>query len=141
MFNDLPLKQEHQAFNPENRISDLAGERRIAEKVYHRAWQPLRKPTESLRQAETTSLVAPGETVELPFLQTAVVPSHRTLHASLTPDIILPDYQDNKADVILKYNADEARSLKAYGELPEHAKINETDTFGAGRPLMRSSSS
>uniref|UniRef100_A0A8C5MRQ6 Eukaryotic translation initiation factor 1A X-linked n=1 Tax=Leptobrachium leishanense TaxID=445787 RepID=A0A8C5MRQ6_9ANUR len=41
-------------------------------------------------------------------------------------------YQDNKADVILKYNADEARSLKAYGELPEHAKINETDTFGPG---------
>ncbi|XP_012321124.2 eukaryotic translation initiation factor 1A, Y-chromosomal-like [Aotus nancymaae] len=38
----------------------------------------------------------------------------------------------NKADVILKYNADEARSLKAYGELPEHAKINETDTFGPG---------
>uniref|UniRef100_A0A670ISY7 Eukaryotic translation initiation factor 4C n=1 Tax=Podarcis muralis TaxID=64176 RepID=A0A670ISY7_PODMU len=50
-----------------------------------------------------------------------------------TSDIILVglrDYQDNKADVILKYNADEARSLKAYGELPEHAKINETDTFG-----------
>ncbi|RXM95507.1 Eukaryotic translation initiation factor 1A [Acipenser ruthenus] len=40
--------------------------------------------------------------------------------------------RDNKADVILKYNADEARSLKAYGELPEHAKINETDTFGPG---------
>uniref|UniRef100_A0A673WE58 Eukaryotic translation initiation factor 4C n=1 Tax=Salmo trutta TaxID=8032 RepID=A0A673WE58_SALTR len=39
---------------------------------------------------------------------------------------------DQKADVILKYNADEARSLKAYGELPEHAKINETDTFGPG---------
>ncbi|XP_045852678.1 eukaryotic translation initiation factor 1A, X-chromosomal-like isoform X1 [Meles meles] len=40
-----------------------------------------------------------------------------------TSDIILVglrDYQDNKADVILKYNADEARSLKAYGELPEH---------------------
>jgi len=34
--------------------------------------------------------------------------------------------------IILKYNADEARSLKAYGELPEHAKINETDTFGPG---------
>ena len=51
-----------------------------------------------------------------------------------TSDIILiglRDYQDNKADVILKYNPDEARSLKAYGELPEHAKINETDTFGA----------
>lgn len=30
----------------------------------------------------------------------------------------------------LKYTADEARSLKAYGELPETAKINETDTFG-----------
>ncbi|KAK3541541.1 hypothetical protein QTP86_029168, partial [Hemibagrus guttatus] len=40
-----------------------------------------------------------------------------------TSDIILiglRDYQDTKADVILKYNADEARSLKAYGELPEH---------------------
>ncbi|XP_037687501.1 eukaryotic translation initiation factor 1A, X-chromosomal-like [Choloepus didactylus] len=40
--------------------------------------------------------------------------------------------KDNKADVILNYNADEARSLKAYGELPEHAKINETDTFDPG---------
>ncbi|ELV11039.1 Eukaryotic translation initiation factor 1A [Tupaia chinensis] len=40
------------------------------------------------------------------------------------------EYQDNKADVIFKYNADEARSLKAYGELPECAKVNETDTFG-----------
>ena len=52
-----------------------------------------------------------------------------------TSDVILVglrDYQDNKADVILKYNADEARSLKVYGELPEHAKINETDTFGPG---------
>ncbi|KAM7041446.1 uncharacterized protein WM277_010804 [Molossus nigricans] len=42
-----------------------------------------------------------------------------------TSDIILVglrDYQDNKADVILKYNADEARSLKAYGELPEHER-------------------
>eukprot|EP01135_Chromosphaera_perkinsii_P004389 Nk52_evm40s279 gene=Nk52_evmTU40s279 len=48
-------------------------------------------------------------------------------------DIILiglRDYQDGKADVILKYNADEARNLKSYGELPENAKINETDTFG-----------
>jgi len=33
--------------------------------------------------------------------------------------------------VILKYSADEARSLKAYGELPESAKINETDTYVA----------
>ena len=37
-------------------------------------------------------------------------------------DIILVglrDYQDAKADVILKYNPDEARNLKAYGEIPE----------------------
>ena len=48
-------------------------------------------------------------------------------------DIILlslREYQDEKADVIMKYTADEARSLKAYGELPETAKINETDTYG-----------
>ncbi|KAF2237853.1 nucleic acid-binding protein [Viridothelium virens] len=48
-------------------------------------------------------------------------------------DIILlslREYQDGKGDVILKYSADEARSLKAYGELPESAKINETDTYG-----------
>merc|ERR1719183_728146 len=50
-------------------------------------------------------------------------------------DIILiglRDYQDSKADVILKYNADEARNLKNYGELPESAKINESNTFGTG---------
>ena len=43
-------------------------------------------------------------------------------------DIILiglRDYQDAKADVILKYLPDEARNLKTYGELPENAKINE----------------
>ena len=40
------------------------------------------------------------------------------------------DYQDEKGDVILKYSADEARSLKSYGELPNDAKINETDTYG-----------
>jgi len=48
-------------------------------------------------------------------------------------DIILlslRDFQDDKADVIVKYTADEARNLKAYGELPENAKINETDTYG-----------
>ncbi|KDD74575.1 hypothetical protein H632_c1213p0 [Helicosporidium sp. ATCC 50920] len=42
----------------------------------------------------------------------------------------LRDYQDQKADVILKYMADEARSLKAYGELPESIRVNDTDTFG-----------
>merc|ERR1719333_1908664 len=43
-----------------------------------------------------------------------------------TSDIILiglRDYQDAKADVILRYSPDEARSLKAYGELPESAII------------------
>lgn len=48
-------------------------------------------------------------------------------------DIILVglrDYQDAKADVILKYSADEARNLKSYGEFPDTVKINETVTFG-----------
>ncbi|XP_006824117.1 eukaryotic translation initiation factor 1A, Y-chromosomal-like [Saccoglossus kowalevskii] len=48
-------------------------------------------------------------------------------------DIILVglrDYQDQKADVILKYTPDEARNLKLYGELPETAKINEAVGFG-----------
>jgi translation initiation factor 1A len=39
--------------------------------------------------------------------------------------ISLRDYQDEKADVILKYSADEARSLKAAGHLPENVVINE----------------
>merc|ERR1711943_183201 len=38
----------------------------------------------------------------------------------------LRDFQDERADVILKYSADEARNLKAYGELPETAKINKS---------------
>jgi len=52
-------------------------------------------------------------------------------------DIILiglRDYQDDKADVIQKFNSDEARNLKAYGELPDTAKLNEggegEDDFG-----------
>jgi len=48
-----------------------------------------------------------------------------------TGDIILlglRDYQDTKADVILKYTSDEARNLKAYGELPDNVKI---ETMGA----------
>jgi len=42
-------------------------------------------------------------------------------------DIILVglrDYQDHKADVILKYWTYEARLLKAYGELPANTRIN-----------------
>jgi translation initiation factor 1A len=49
-----------------------------------------------------------------------------------TGDIVLVglrDYQDEKADVILKYMADEARSLKAYGELPDNVRVNDTDAF------------
>merc|ERR1712048_1385434 len=49
-----------------------------------------------------------------------------------TGDIILVglrDFQDEKADVILKYNADEARSLKAYGELPDNIRVNDAETF------------
>ena len=38
----------------------------------------------------------------------------------------LRDFQDDKADVLLRYNPDEARNLKTYGELPEEAKINES---------------
>lgn len=41
-------------------------------------------------------------------------------------DIILiglRDYQDAKADVIMKYSADEARNLKLYGELPDNGKL------------------
>lgn len=47
-------------------------------------------------------------------------------------DIILiglRDYQDAKADVILKYTPDEARNLKTYGEFPESVRINDTVTF------------
>ncbi|KAI5674747.1 hypothetical protein M9H77_15111 [Catharanthus roseus] len=43
-------------------------------------------------------------------------------------DIILVglrDYQDDKADVILKYMPDEARLLKAYKELPDYIRLNE----------------
>lgn len=45
--------------------------------------------------------------------------------------VSLRDFQDDQCDVVHKYNSDEARTLKTVGELPESAKINETDTFGA----------
>lgn len=45
--------------------------------------------------------------------------------------ITLREFQDSKADVILKYTADEARRLKTMGELPDNAKINETDANGS----------
>mmetsp|Transcript_11350 Transcript_11350/g.19862 ORF Transcript_11350/g.19862 Transcript_11350/m.19862 type:complete len:142 (+) Transcript_11350:141-566(+) len=44
----------------------------------------------------------------------------------------LRDYQDEKADVIMKYTADEARVLKQYKELPENIRINDTDVMFEG---------
>lgn len=38
----------------------------------------------------------------------------------------LREFEVEKADIIHKYSADEARSLQAYGELPATAKINQT---------------
>ncbi|GJJ08114.1 hypothetical protein Clacol_002322 [Clathrus columnatus] len=47
-------------------------------------------------------------------------------------DIILLSlrhFQDDRADVIDQYTPEEARLLRSYGELPDNARINETDTF------------
>ncbi|CAF0827051.1 unnamed protein product [Adineta ricciae] len=38
----------------------------------------------------------------------------------------LRDYQDDKADVIMKYHADEARELKRMHEIPDNINITET---------------
>nr|ABY27179.1 eukaryotic translation initiation factor 1A [Perkinsus marinus] len=48
-------------------------------------------------------------------------------------DIVLAslrDFQDEKCDIILKYNVDEARPLKQHKEIPDNIKINETDLMG-----------
>jgi len=48
-------------------------------------------------------------------------------------DIILVglrDFQDNKADIILKYSPEEARRLKAMGELPDNTQINTSEKIG-----------
>lgn len=42
----------------------------------------------------------------------------------------LRDFQDGKADVILKYAAEEARRLKKLGELPDSTQVNEVDAEG-----------
>lgn len=52
-----------------------------------------------------------------------------------TGDIILVglrDYQDDKADVILKYTLDEARALKNSKKIPEGVKINASDEQDEG---------
>ena len=41
----------------------------------------------------------------------------------------LRDFQNDKADIIHKYTADEARQLKAFGEIPITTKINATADF------------
>lgn len=44
--------------------------------------------------------------------------------------VSLREFQDSKADIIWKYTPDEARSLKAYGEIPASVRPNETEGFG-----------
>ena len=48
--------------------------------------------------------------------------------------VALRDFQDDKADIILKYSPEEARQLKALGQLPESLVINdaENDEDGGG---------
>lgn len=41
--------------------------------------------------------------------------------------ISLRDFQHDRGDVIHKYNADEARTLKSYGEIPENAIIKQNN--------------
>ena len=50
----------------------------------------------------------------------------------------LRDFQDAKADVIHKYTTEGARSLKAYGELPANARINETAAVRTSRHIAKS---
>ncbi len=42
--------------------------------------------------------------------------------------ISLRDFQEGKADIILKYTPDEARSLKSLGEISDTVVINEQET-------------
>eukprot|EP00168_Porphyra_purpurea_P020684 TRINITY_DN879_c0_g1_i5.p3 TRINITY_DN879_c0_g1~~TRINITY_DN879_c0_g1_i5.p3 ORF type:complete len:142 (+),score=68.59 TRINITY_DN879_c0_g1_i5:140-565(+) len=49
----------------------------------------------------------------------------------------LREYQDEKADIILKYTADEARSLKQYGEIPDTTTIHENAEGGEGEDGRR----
>ncbi|RXH90057.1 hypothetical protein DVH24_032414, partial [Malus domestica] len=50
---------------------------------------------------------------------------HKKLAISFLSVFVTIRSQDDKADVILKYMPDEARLLKAYGELPENTRLNE----------------
>ena len=44
--------------------------------------------------------------------------------------VSLREFQDSKADIIWKYTPDEARQLKAYGELPANVRPNEAEMGG-----------
>jgi translation initiation factor 1A len=44
--------------------------------------------------------------------------------------VSLREFQDSKADIIWKYTPDEARQLKAYGELPANVRPNEAEVGG-----------
>jgi translation initiation factor 1A len=48
----------------------------------------------------------------------------------------LREFQDEKADVILKYNVEEARNLRAYGEIPADTRVNEADYEGDDEEIM-----
>jgi len=41
--------------------------------------------------------------------------------------VSLRDFQDDKGDIIVKYTPEEARNLKAYGEVPEGIKTKDAD--------------
>jgi len=42
--------------------------------------------------------------------------------------VSLRDFQDEKADIIIKYSFEEASDLKRYGELPNSVKVCVADT-------------
>ena len=53
-------------------------------------------------------------------------------------DIILVglrDYQDQKADVIMKYNSDEARRLKNLGHLPDSVNVSSFSTISCDNKI------
>merc|ERR1719464_1885205 len=49
----------------------------------------------------------------------------------------LRDYQDAKADVILKYSPDEARNLKSYGEFPEMSRLTKPSPLEKKAMMMK----
>lgn len=59
----------------------------------------------------------------MPITQIWIVPGDIIL-------LSLRDFQDDRADVIHKYTADEARNLKTYGELKSDFSINENADGG-----------